>query len=61
MAEQFKAMIVEKQPEKTFTRRIGERALSDLPEGPLLIKVRRTPSLLTPRIASICGRVMGCL
>lgn len=40
MAEQFKAMIVEKQPDKTFTRRIGKRAISDLPEGPLLIKVQ---------------------
>ena len=40
MAEQFKAMIVEKQADKTFTLRIGKRAISDLPEGPLLIKVQ---------------------
>jgi len=40
MAEQFKAMIVEKQPDKTFTRRIGKRSISELPEGPLLIKVQ---------------------
>jgi len=40
MSEQFKAMIVEKQPEKKFTRRIGSRAISDLPEAPLLIKVQ---------------------
>jgi len=40
MAEQFKAMIVEKQPDKTFTRTIGNRAISELQEGPLLIKVQ---------------------
>jgi putative YhdH/YhfP family quinone oxidoreductase len=33
-------MIVEEQPEKKFTRRIGNRAISDLPENPLLIKVQ---------------------
>jgi len=40
MAKQFKAMIVEEQPEKKFTRRIGTRTINDLPEGELLIKVR---------------------
>lgn len=40
MAELFKAMIVEKHPDKSFTRRIGQREVSDLPEGPLLIKVQ---------------------
>ena len=39
MADRFKAMIVEEQSEKKFTRTIGSRAISDLPEGPLLIKV----------------------
>lgn len=40
MSEQFKAMIVEKQPDKTFTRKIGSRSINDLPEAPLLIKVQ---------------------
>lgn len=40
MTEQFKAMIVEEQPEKKFTRRIGTRTINDLPEGELLIKVQ---------------------
>ena len=40
MTDRFKAMIVEEQPEKKFTRRIGNRAISDLPENPLLIKVQ---------------------
>ncbi|MGK2904894.1 MAG: YhdH/YhfP family quinone oxidoreductase [Desulfuromonadales bacterium] len=40
MAETFKAMIVAEQPEKKFTRTIGRRAISDLPEGPLVIKVQ---------------------
>ena len=40
MADRFKAMIVEEQPEKKFTRRIGTRTISDLPENPLLIKVQ---------------------
>lgn len=40
MAEQFKALIVEEHEGKKFTRRIGTRTLSDLPEGPLLVKVR---------------------
>ncbi|MCK4510074.1 MAG: YhdH/YhfP family quinone oxidoreductase [Desulfuromonadales bacterium] len=39
MTEQFKALIVEEQPEKKFTRKIGDHVISDLPEGPLLIKV----------------------
>jgi acrylyl-CoA reductase (NADPH) len=40
MATQFKALIVEEHPEKKITRRIGRRAISDLPEAPLLVKVR---------------------
>lgn len=40
MAIQFKAMIVEEHEGKKFTRRIGTRALSDLPAGPLLVRVR---------------------
>ena len=40
MDKQFKAMIVEEQPEKKFTRRLGSRLINDLPEGPLLIKVQ---------------------
>ncbi|MFN2437462.1 MAG: alcohol dehydrogenase catalytic domain-containing protein, partial [Desulfotignum sp.] len=40
MTDRFKAMIVEEQPEKKFTRRIGNRTISDLPENPLLIKVQ---------------------
>jgi len=39
MAEQFKAMIVEEQADKQFSRRIGQRSIDDLPEGPLLVKV----------------------
>jgi len=39
MSEEFKAMIVEEQQEKKFTRRIGQRRIDDLPEGTLLIKV----------------------
>lgn len=39
MVEQFKAMIVEEQPEKNFTRRIGSRNIHDLPAGDLLVKV----------------------
>ncbi len=40
MSQEFKAMIVEEQPAKTFTRSIGTRSIGDLPEGPLLIKVQ---------------------
>lgn len=40
MSKQFKAMIVEKQEDKTFTRKMGTRSIDDLPEGPLLIKVQ---------------------
>ncbi|MEJ2519492.1 MAG: YhdH/YhfP family quinone oxidoreductase [Desulfuromonadales bacterium] len=39
MAEKFKAMIVEEQAEKQFTRRIGQRSIDDLPAGDLLVKV----------------------
>lgn len=36
----FKAMIVEESEPKKFTRRIGERRISELPKGDLLIRVR---------------------
>jgi acrylyl-CoA reductase (NADPH) len=42
VAGQFKAMIVEEPAEKKFTRRIGTRTISELPDGPLLIRVRYT-------------------
>ncbi|CAB9494449.1 YhdH/YhfP family quinone oxidoreductase [Alteromonas macleodii] len=35
----FKALLVEKQEDKSFTRSITERSLDDLPDGTLLIKV----------------------
>ena len=35
----FKALLVEKQEDKSFTRGVTERSLDDLPNGPLLIKV----------------------
>ncbi|AXT39935.1 acryloyl-CoA reductase [Alteromonas sp. BL110] len=35
----FKALLVEKQEDKSFTRGVTERSLNDLPEGTLLIKV----------------------
>ena len=35
----FKALLVEKQEDKSFTRSITERSLNDLPDGTLLIKV----------------------
>ncbi|MDO3376880.1 YhdH/YhfP family quinone oxidoreductase [Geoalkalibacter halelectricus] len=35
----FKALIVEESEPKKFTRRIGERKISDLPAGDLLIRV----------------------
>lgn len=35
----FKAMVVREGPEKTFTRAIEQRTLSDLPEGDVLIRV----------------------
>ncbi len=40
MGFDFKAMIVEEQAERQFTRRIGTRNTDDLPDGDLLIKVR---------------------
>ncbi len=36
----FKAMIVEETEPKKFSRRLGERSVSDLPEGDLLVRVR---------------------
>lgn len=39
MGFDFKAMIVEEQAERQFTRRIGIRNTDDLPDGDLLIKV----------------------
>ena len=35
----FKALLVEKQEDKSFTRNVTQRSLDDLPEGSLLIKV----------------------
>lgn len=40
MSESFRAIIIEKEEPKTFTRHIGERTLNDLPEGDLTIKVQ---------------------
>ncbi|MGW8312618.1 MAG: YhdH/YhfP family quinone oxidoreductase [Desulfuromonadales bacterium] len=40
MSEHYKAMIVAQQAEKKFTRRIDNKTISELPEGPLLIRVR---------------------
>ncbi|MCD6525593.1 MAG: YhdH/YhfP family quinone oxidoreductase [Desulfuromonas sp.] len=37
--ETFKAMIVEQTEPKKFSRTIGEKAMADLPEGDLLVKV----------------------
>lgn len=39
MGFDFKAMIVEEQAERQFTRRIGTRNTDDLPDGDLLLKV----------------------
>ena len=36
----FKAMVITETPEKTYTGEITERALSDLPEGEVLVKVQ---------------------
>lgn len=36
----FKAMVITETSEKTFTREITERSLSDLPEGEVLVKVQ---------------------
>jgi acrylyl-CoA reductase (NADPH) len=40
MADQFRAMIVEELAEKKYSRRIGRRTISELPDGPLLVKVQ---------------------
>ncbi len=40
MSEKFRALIIEKTEPKTFTRRVGERTMADLPEGELVIKVQ---------------------
>lgn len=40
LPQTFKAMVVFETPEKTFTREIHERALSDLPAGELIIEVK---------------------
>lgn len=39
MATQFKAMVVEKGPDKSFTREIRERTIDDLPDGDVLVRV----------------------
>ena len=36
----FRALVVSKTDEKTFTREITERKISDLPEGEVLVRVR---------------------
>ena len=36
----FKALLIEKTEDKTFTRSITQRSLEDLPEGSLLVKVQ---------------------
>src|SRR6476661_610638 len=40
LPQTFKAMVVSETAEKTFPREIGERALSDLPAGELIIEVK---------------------
>ena len=35
----FRALVVSKTDENTFTREITERSISDLPEGEVLIRV----------------------
>jgi putative YhdH/YhfP family quinone oxidoreductase len=40
MGMEFKALIVEEQNDRQFTRRIGVRNIDDLPAGDLLIRVR---------------------
>jgi putative YhdH/YhfP family quinone oxidoreductase len=35
----FKALVVEKSPDKQFTREIRERSFADLPQGDLVVKV----------------------
>jgi NADPH:quinone reductase-like Zn-dependent oxidoreductase len=35
----FKAMIVEEMPQKTFTRKISEKSIDDLPDGDVLVRV----------------------
>ena len=36
----FRAMVVSKTDEKTYTREVTERSISDLPEGEVLVRVR---------------------
>lgn len=40
LPQTFRAMVVSETPEKTFSREIRERALSDLPAGELIIEVK---------------------
>lgn len=40
MGKEFRAMIVDEQSERHFTRRIGSRNSDDLPDGDLLVRVR---------------------
>lgn len=35
----FKAMIVEEMPEKTFSRKIAEKTITELPDGDVLVRV----------------------
>jgi len=39
MSETFKAMVVEEGAEKTYSRKIQERTIGDLPDGDVLIRV----------------------
>ena len=36
----FRALVVSKTDEKTYTREVTERRISDLPEGEVLVRVR---------------------
>lgn len=40
MEQKFKALLVEETAPKTFSRRVTERRLSDLPDGDLVVRVR---------------------
>jgi putative YhdH/YhfP family quinone oxidoreductase len=39
MSQRFRALIVEQQKDKSFSRRIGEKTVDELPPGDLLVKV----------------------
>ncbi len=52
----FKAMVVREGPEKSFTRDIEERTLSDLPEGEVLIRVTRSSLNYKDALSAIGNR-----